>query len=171
MTGKFTECHRPELACPKEHTTALMNFTRKLPTEVLLRLTGKPPSVVTNELSGKTPAGNSTGRMPLRGTCKSHQNASWAANVSLLTSSPQGCHWPLRLSTDWVLHTPCWPPHAPGERKKKSTPTRKRTALSSCSDPAAPSTDKIYQRRQRWTMSRVHLQYHKAGHGGWIGNC
>lgn len=66
MTGSSLEWHTPELACSKEHTTALMNFTRKLPTEVLLRLTGKPPSEVTNELSGKTPARNSTGTVPRR---------------------------------------------------------------------------------------------------------
>ena len=90
---RSARCHRPELSCRKEHTSKLMKCARQLPNEpslaesYFLRHQINCPGIYLlgcfwNSL-----------RRYLWGTCRSLWIASSDADVNLLRSHPQGCHW------------------------------------------------------------------------------
>lgn len=98
--------------------------------------------------SGKMPefrcVWNSLRRCPW-GTWESHGKITWVAGVNLLRSHSRGCRWHSmsrghhrRSCTHTADH------HMPQIERTKAHPSG-REALSSCNDPAVPSTDKTEQ--------------------------
>lgn len=92
---RSARCQRPEVSCRKEHTSKLMQCSRKLPNEASLRLAESYFLRHQINCPGRYPLGcfwNSPRRY-LWGTCRGLWIASSDAGVSLLRSHRQGCRW------------------------------------------------------------------------------